>query len=238
MKALLLLALCLGSSVALGAPFDWHPGERQARAALEADNPREVATDAFDTMFHVAAHVLVDHDYPDESNQLLAEWYGQNRAKMLGQFSDVGDHKPVSQWVEGWYAKLEALLGVKVMDATHLRDIWVLNYTLPVVFNAEASNDWCTDELAAHPFDTCEAEYRRHFVGTKYILDPFATDIDHDGFSGVVTYWTVWALCEGATWGSGWFVICTPAGDLGEQAMERWVAPRLSNDLYERKNAQ
>ena len=218
-------------------PASARPAFLGARRQLAAAQFNAVAVKAFDAMFHVASMELKDHGHQEDGERLVSEWNGQYRAFILGAITDVGDHKPWSQWVADWYAAIEAVLGEPLMQTTHLRDIWVLNYTIPVVFNRPASNLWCTNQVFMHPDDTCEAEYRRHFAGTRFQpADPYATDILHDGFAGVVTYWAIWAGCEGATWGGGWFVICMPLGDLGEDAMEKWIAPKLSNKLYERVN--
>jgi hypothetical protein len=211
--------------------------QARARMLLESDELPEAATQAFDAMFHVAQQELRDHGHGELALQLGGEWQRKRFDLAGGRLGDTGDHQPFSQWVAQWYAVLEAALGEPLMEATHLRDIWVLNFSIPVVFNREAVNGWCVDDLALHPSDKCIAEYRRHFVGTKYAgNDPFATAILHHGFAGVVTYWLIWAGCEGATWGGGWFVICTPLGDVGEYVMEKFFAPKISDRLYLRTN--
>ncbi len=238
--AVLLLLGCGGhdATTSKTETFDHKPMQAEVTRRLEMGDTRALATESFDAMFAVAAKELVKAGYQREADQLNAEWKDLYRGQMLGLDGDVGDHTPLSQWVEDWYKKLEDLLGVQLMELLHLRDIWVLNYTVPVVFHAQAATAWCTEQLAKYPQDTCEDEYRRHFAGTRWEKgpDPLATAVLHHGFAGVVTYWVVWAACEAATYGSGYGLVCSPAGDLAEIAVEKWVAPKVSDKLYVRAN--
>jgi len=248
----LLLALCLLTQVvscgrqeqAKSEPeallrYDERPAQVLVTRRLAKGDVRQLAAEAFDAMFTVAERELVKAGHQGEALRLEAEWRGTYRGMALGLDGDVGDHAPLSEWVAKWYQKLEDLLGVQVMEFFHLRDVWVLNFTIPVVFDAaSAKSSWCNDQLAKYPYDTCEAEYRRHFAGTRWEAgpDPFATDVLHHGFAGVVTYWVVWAACEAATYGTATALVCSGAGDLAEIAVEKWVAPKVSDRLYERAN--
>jgi len=124
---------------------------------------------------------------------------------------DLGDHEPLSQWLADWYDKLEARLGPFIMELTHLDDIKVFNYAIPVVFHPTGwhGDSWDIDE------------YRLHFVP----------------LSGVVAYWTSWGVCVGATWGMGMITfICTPVGMICEHLVVKYVAPPISDRVYCRFN--
>ncbi len=123
------------------------------------------------------------------------------------------------------------------MEYSHLKDIWVLNFTLPIVLSPRQGEVWCFEQLRAHPSDTCQKEYTRHFAGTKYLPnDPLNTEILHHGFSGVVTYWVVYGVCEAATYGTGFFLICSPAATISEVSIEMYVAPDVSKTIWNRYN--
>lgn len=240
MRALILLlalAGCGRADTSKTQSFDHRPIQQSVASRLAAGDTTNLAAESFDAMFATAERMLRERGHQAEAAQLDAEWTHEYRAKFT-LLTDAGDHKPVSEWIEQWYQKLYDILGDKLMEMSHLKDIWVLNYTIPVVFHASSASPWCAEDLQKHPDDTCKREYARHFVGTKYprVVDSDANIVTHHGFSGVVTYWLVWAGCEAATYGTGWFVVCTPAGDLAEYAIEKWVAPKVSDDLYDRAN--
>jgi hypothetical protein len=137
---------------------------------------------------------------------------------------ELGDHQPLSQWLVTWYDKLESILGPFVMKITHLCDIKILNYGIPVVFHPAGWKGEIWDI----------ADYRDHFAGH---MEPDGWMFIHHGVAGVAAYWTTWGICVGATWGAGAIVfICTPIGAASEYAMDRWAAPPLSDWVYCRAN--
>lgn len=238
MKRFLLMLGFLNPALAQAetATFDHRP--ILARIERDLDNGKilEKTGEAFDAMFRVAETELRKRGQVALANRLDDEWVttGSDLLMAIGGNGDVGDHSPFSDWVQAWYAVIEAQLGIPVMEATHLRDIWVLNYTIPVVFHRDATSPWCGQVTAG---DNCRDEYRRHFAGTKYQRDPDpqADKILHHGFAPVVAWWLVYAGCEAATQGGG-MVVCGVAADSAEFAIERWVAPRIAYGLWDRAN--
>lgn len=218
--------------------YNHRPIQERTARRLAAGDTTNLAAEAFDAMFDVAAKELAKKGRQDLAIQLQGEWHTEFRAKLLTPIQDAGDHKPVSEWVEGWYAKLEAVLGVEVMEMTHLRDIFVMNFTIPVVFDPHAESTWCREELSNHPGDTCEKEYQRHFAGTRWAKDPdpYRNAVLHHGFAGVVSYWVTTAACEAALWGTDATLLCGLAGDAVEVGIEKFVAPQASDKIYERYN--
>ena len=92
------------------------------------------------------------------------------------------------------------------MELTHLDDIKIVNYAVPVAF------DPCNPEWD-------QPEYKLHFV-------PLA---------GVATYWAVWGGCMAGTTGAGYSVICTPVATYTEKYVVRYPAPKASDRIYDRR---
>jgi hypothetical protein len=121
---------------------------------------------------------------------------------------NIGDFKPLSQWLAGVYDKIEAALGHEICYALRLSDIKTINYAIPVVFS---------------PCDEGEIEFELHFIH----------DPNYRGLAPVVTYWVTVITCDVATYGAGTFFICSPIGMVTEFAMDRWVAPKIAPKLYD-----
>lgn len=234
------LAVAMLSPAASPAPppaaavFDAAFAEVRVTRALQREQFLETAVEAFDAMFALAGDELRKLGRVGEASTLEAGWREQRRLVFR---EDVGDHWPASEWVAVRYRELEAVFGVEFMEFSHLRDIWVLNHGLPVVLEPEHDARWC-EEYEAEWTDGCGKEYERHLAGTRWVRgdDPGATAYLHGGVAGVVTYWSVWAACEAATWGGGSFWVCSPAATLAQIAVERYVAPPLAARVWERQN--
>lgn len=213
------------------------PDQRVAQRLADGE-VRTLAVEAYSHLFNEAARYLEKRQHEKEAEELLKLWNEIYIFQVLGLKTDMGDHAPLDEWLATEYQKLEDLLGVDVMELTHLRDIFVLNFSTPVVFNAEASNAWCIDQLTRFPFDTCKAEYGRHFTGTKWtFIDPFATRDPHHGFSGVVSYWISFVACEATFWGTDGTFVCGLAATAIENGMEMTLSPSISDALYDKANA-
>lgn len=128
-------------------------------------------------------------------------------ARLEGRLGDIGDYAPMSEFLVRLDQDLTRRLGPKIMAFTHLEDIRIINYTIPVVFNFESIPD-----EAISP-----AEYKKHFVP----------------FGGVVAYWGVSIFCDVATWGTGYWIVCTPAGLLAKYATINYIAPPMYPRWYE-----
>jgi len=158
-----------------GAPPEVSDHSRRVARRFERDMEdgrlRERTNGALDAMIRLGAHKLRKAGHKKEAKKLLDEWDNQYRFHLLRR--DLGDHKPLSQWLKKKYEELEALLGPEVCHALRLDDIKIINFGIPVVFS-------CVD-------DVDELEYSKHFV-------PLA---------GTVIYWTTFFSCVGFTWGTG-----------------------------------
>ncbi len=229
---LLALVSCQAKAIGAHAPIEVRVAHRLAR-----EDTRGLAHDALARIVNRAADAFEDRGRPELAEQLRSDWTRHYAAVTLGALGDVGDHPPLSEWLDTWYEIMADTFGLPFMETSHLRDLWVLNFTLPVVTAPEQTAPWCQDQLKRHPEDTCQREYRRHFAGTKYGgIDPYANPDLHHGFAGVVTYWLVWGACEAATSGAGQVIICSPAGTVAEDSMELLLAGQISDGIWARHN--
>lgn len=226
----LLLCLVSAQAQAIGRHA---PIEARVVHRLQMEDLEGLAQEALTKALNRAADAFDDRGRPELGQRLRREWTARSALGLM----DTGDHEPLSLWIAQWYQILEDVFGADFLELTHLRDIWVLNFTLPVVLAPDEAAPWCQEQLRSHPEDTCDREYRRHFAGTKYGgIDPYATDDLHHGFAGVVTYWLVYGACEAATYGTGQILLCGPAGTAAEDSMEMFLAPAISGNIWTRHN--
>lgn len=243
MKLLLVvILLALAAATAQAEAFNHRRAQRFVVDRLESGRFGELADQAFDAMFNRAAEELRERGHDEAADELVGDWERFYRGVLSGERAtpmDTGDHFPFSEWVQTQYAKLEALLGVQVMEFTHLRDIWSMNFAIPVVFDPHQDSEWCA-EYEAEWDDGCAKELERHFAGTHWVRgaadDLGATAYRHGGFAGIVAYWAVWGACTAATWGAGVFGVCGPAGTLAQITTERFIAPPISARLWASRN--
>lgn len=215
---------------------------RQAKAVaqeFENGNGRDQVGLAVDAILATSERAMRERGLEEAADD-IAHDRADAKIRFFGDLAplDLGDHDPLSQWLAAEYKKILGVLGDQLCEMLHISDLNVINYGVPVVFHPKTSEKWCSENETKNPDDSCEAEYRRHFAGTKWqkASDPFAEIPLHEGLAPVVAYWIVWGACEAATWGGGWFVICTPTADLVEIAMERWVAPPVSDKIFAKAN--
>jgi hypothetical protein len=123
----------------------------------------------------------------------------------------IGDHEPISEYIDEMYVRLETALGKDLMRLTRLTDIKTVNYTAPVVFQPRGTrtDKWDIDE------------YRLHFVP----------------FSGVVAYWSVFVVCAETTQGVGVVTfVCAAVAEKSREKIEKNVAPQVSDVVYKEAN--
>lgn len=172
---------------------------------------------ALSMLLKVAAGELRQKGFRGAAEDLEDEWENKYRA-VLKEYTkeiysyDIGDHKPLSQWLAEKYAVLELLLGVEACKRTHLSDLKTFNFTIPVVFRP------CTFEMDL-VLGERKAEYVKHFnEGEVYY-----------GLFPVTAYWGAYASCGFATAGSGFVLVCGLAGTAAEK-----LAARVGDNIGER----
>lgn len=186
--------------------------------ALRRHDRVELATKAdasLSGMMKFAALALNERGFPNEAAQITQEWKAYagylplivRMAEAKGDYSDVPElYQPLSLKLAQWYHLIAAALGPELTERLHLDDIQVINFGTPAVLRLAIVDD-------ANPDAETYALY----------WNPWC---------GVLAYWGSWAACEAATYGSGWFVICTPIATVTEKITVNYVAPRFSDRAW------
>lgn len=126
---------------------------------------------ALDSIIKLAAYKLKRDGYKAEAEKLLYEW--KNQYSLYLEQRDLGDHKPLSEWLANQYMIWVFILGKDLCDSIRLSDVNVINFALPVVFA-------CIDSVDID-------EYRLHFIPLMR----------------VTSYWVTFWTCVGFSWGTG-----------------------------------
>jgi hypothetical protein len=174
---------------------------------LENGKLRQRVQMATDAIIRTAGARLRDKGFVAEANTIESEWAFVYMPIFTDR--DIGDHKPLSDWLAKTYDAIEAKLGIQLCTLLHLSDLKTINFGIPVVF------DPCNAEWDM-------VEYAKHFVG----------DEKYFGLAPVITYWCVSIACTAATWGAGIGWLCGPLGSGAELVMARFIAPKLSDRIY------
>lgn len=222
MKTFLVLFLCLPLFADCLKDNTEDCGEREGRQYSKAINDlkslAEKSDTALDSMIRVAVvNLRATNEFAmADADQLEYEWNTTYKGYLSRHYRDIGDHSPLLSWLAKWYDIIEASLGVQTCKALHLSDIKTLNFAIPVVFKP------CTFPMDAITIPR-EDEYRKHFaMGDVYY-----------GLTPVIGYWAITIACWGGTSGAGSF-LCTIAATGAEYALGHWIAPHLSDFIYER----
>lgn len=195
----------------------------QTSARLEKDilngKLAENSEKALDAVINVAANELIKAGYVLEGKSFQSDWYSTYRRDFhnfvfgISNY-DIGDHRPLNQWLADEYEKIEILLGVSVCKSMHLSDIKTINYAVPVVFKP------CNFPMDSITIDR-KSEYRNHFSrGDVYF-----------GLAPVVSYWVTYIAVTGATMGTGYVFIAGLAGELAENIFVL-ITPKLSDAVF------
>jgi hypothetical protein len=203
--------IALAAAAPAVAAFDPHPTNRAIRRDLTSSEPARIARRAdlaVASLVRAASIVAWQRGEYGLSERWVFEYERDFRGflEVMTVAEGLGDHRPLSEWLQRLHDELEAILGPTLMAALHFDDIKTFNHGTPVVFGMR--------KFLGVEID--EAEYGLHWVP----------------WCGVVSYWGVWAACQAATWGGGWFVVCTPAGMIAERVTVKWVAPPLTDDAW------
>lgn len=114
----------------------------------------------------------------DVADSIEREWNSVYGASFFSDTHNIGDHKPISQWLSDKYELIEGFLGVEVCKATHISDIKTLN-----------SGITTTIHPGTFPMDNVsgdrQVEYVRHFAGGP------SGDDTYYGVIPVIIYWSV-----------------------------------------------
>lgn len=217
MKYLIILCMFF-SSFSFASVFNHKPTQKHVEMDLKSGDKMVIAnrTDlALDGLVKLSIWKMKKEGHKAEADKIESEWENRFKGtltryaeKLKAGKRDLGDYAPLSEWLSELYKIMVLMFGETACKAMHLDDINIANFAIPVVF--------AMHDILGAQVKIDSPEYKKHFV-------PFA---------GVVTYWSVFISCEVVTYGSGWFVVCTPAGMAGEFAMTKWVAPKISDSAW------
>jgi hypothetical protein len=165
---------------------------------------------ALNSLVDVGVKELQKRGHHEDAMRFSQEWSALYSHALLGVGTlDLGDHRPLSEWLVGFYDKLEEKLGKWLMHQLRLDDIKIFNYGIVVVF--QPTGDRKTGDRWDAP------EYKKHFVP----------------FTAAVVYWSSRLACSVATSGLGAVtLLCGVAAILPRYATEAWIAPPLSDWVY------
>lgn len=197
-------------------------GLENANRGLQGDfnDPSKIAKhldDAVAAWVNISAFMLERKGYQWDADNLRYEYskyYSSNyQDQYLGIYSDLYDHDPLSQWLARAYDLIEGVLGIKTCQLLHLDDIREVDYGLYVVLKPRG------DANFTPPKPWGIDNYRENFV-------PSAEGI---------TYWVTYGICTGISFGMGVVIMCSPIGELAEEAMDL-VSPKISDKVYTHYN--
>lgn len=158
---------------------------------------------------------LKKHGFYSEAKDMEKGWLAHEGevTRIINQTGrKIGDFEPLSTWLAVAYFVLEEKLGYDICRALRFSDLMTFNFTIPVVFSP------CKYGLT---------EFTYHFVhDDPNVFHPYK------GLAPVVAYWTSVITCSVATFGAGYFFICSPIGMLVELGVDRSVAPWLAPKIY------
>jgi hypothetical protein len=178
---------------------------------------------AISRLIKYAAGQMYRKGFKKQAKQIVKEYnksYDGYVARLSKKsiFTNIGDHKPLFDWLAITYEQIEHALGFAQCEKLHLTDLKTLNYGLPVVFRP---CDFDMGEIT----DPRITEYRRHFSGKC------DGELYH-GVAPVVTYWTTELICGTASWGAGSFLACLPIAEGAEYIMQKYFAEKLSDSVF------
>lgn len=223
---LLLLVVC---NLSIGSPLQIAAEIEKEISSETRDFPKlKKRVDAAMTQaLKIAAEELKKKGHGAEAEDILRQWsfwYGSS-LQYANRNKNIGDHKPISEWVKEKYNIIEFILGVELCKKLHISDIKSLNHGFPVVVNP-----------CVFPMDSVQGtridEYKRHFCGGP------SGDDTYYGVVPVLTYWAAYIGCGVGTSGVGasgvgFIGICGLAGTLAERIIG-FVADDISDKLFTR----
>lgn len=173
----------------------------------------EKSEQALGNLIQTAAGELRRKGHAQEADQMESEWFNTFRytLRTFATSRNIGDHKPLSEWLAKKYDMLEFILGIDLCKKMHLSDLKTFNFCIPVVFKP-CNPEWNKDE------------YRNHF----------SKDPNYYGLLPVVSYWLGYGICVGASMGTGFVFVCGLLGDTVERLVGQFVSDGLSDRVYER----
>lgn len=202
-----------GELIALQAALDVRD---QFVTALEKKDFTAITHDSMGSAIDMLAQDI-RQNYSDEkmAAKLEGAWKNDEMNFFTVALDDLGDHAPLLPQIEDVLNQLANKYGNVILTLPLVQDIRTLNFAIPVVFKPRG--EWQSTE-----YDN-RIEYRKHFI-------PFAN---------IVTYYGTLVACN-------YFAakseqpdlkkICKPAAEKLKFAMGRYIAPPMSDWIFNQTN--
>jgi hypothetical protein len=186
---------------------------------VSGPNGKSVSQWALNTVVGEGIRALRENGDAALANQSEKEWDGLFVSILIDSSErDLGDHKPLFQWLADFYTKLEDRLGSNFIYNGVIGDVYQMNFAIPVVFSPKGK--WRTPTTPNRDW----VEYRKHFI-------PFAN---------VITYWGTYLACQkitaGQDMGDQGKKLCKTVSEKLRHAMGRHVAPKISDFIFNKAN--
>lgn len=168
---------------------------------------------AITAILETASGELKKKGYEGYAAGMLDEWYSVYYNAVLSH--NIGDYEALSKFLTQAHSKIEGIIGIELCRATHIHDLFILNYTIPVALN---------------PCLYDPIEYAKHFAG-KISGEP------EFGLIPVLAYWLTYGVCVAGSYGTGFIYLCGSLGGICENAVCKYVAPQLASLIWYKKCA-
>ena len=151
----------------------------------------------------------IKQDFSAYKNYFVNQYWGEK---------ELGDHPPMSEWLEDVHNDIEEAIGSEWCKFWHFHDLEIINHSIPVVGNPDK-------------YDL--AEYKDHFSGHHIMRFQW----EHHGLAGVITYWLVNVACIYGTSGIGVISFaCSAVAAGAEHIMDLKIAPPIAERIWFRYN--
>lgn len=184
--------------------------------ALEKKDFTEMTHQSMGNAIEILAQDLIDTHSDVAMAQKIRKIWNQNQSVFFtASFHDIGDHAPMIPKIEDFLKQLADKYGTIILTLPVVQDIRTLNFAIPVVFHPKG--EWQSAEVDNR------IEYRKHFI-------PFANIVTYYGALIACNYFA--AKSEQPEMKK----ICRPAADKLKFAMGRYIAPPISDWIFNQSN--
>lgn len=160
------------------------------------------------------------HKLADDISYEYEQFYRFALTRNLLGIDEIGDHPPMSEWLDEIHQKIHDALGDMLCQYFRFHDIHILNRGIPVVMRPGL-------------YDL--KDYKDHFAG--HLI--FGWWFEHHGVAGVAAYWLVDGACIAGSYGLGIIVfVCSPIASLAEKVMDKHIAPPIAERIWNRAQEQ
>ena len=189
----------------------------KARLSGNVFDRAAVIEDTLDKMMEKITAVLMAEGHDKLAQDIAYEYekfYQKALTRHLLGFDEIGDHPPMSEWLDDVHNRIHEALGDMLCQYFRFHDIYILNHGIPVVFRPSA-------------YDL--KDYKDHFAG--HLI--FGWWFEHHGVAGVAAFWLVDGACIAGSYGLGIITfVCTPIASLAEKVMDKHIAPPIAEAIW------